>query len=144
MEKGKKIDSVVVDTGIIFALADRGDAWHVRCTRFIRDYRGILIVPCTVIPEACYLLNTYLGAQAELRFIQSLINREITVDHFQSEDLARCSELLTRYGDLNLGLVDASVVAVCERRNVFTILTTDRKHFSVVRSKQGRSFDLHP
>ena len=144
MEKEQIIDSIVVDTGAIFALADRTDAWHRRCSTFVNDYAGRLIVPCTVIPEACYLLNAYLGESAEKAFVESLLRKELSIDHFQPEDLARCKELLKRYKDLNLGLVDASIVSTCERRGIFDILTTDRKHFSVVKSKQGKHFRPFP
>lgn len=112
--------------------------------RFVESNRRQLIVSCAVIPEACYLLNHYLGTVAETSFLQSLSRGEITLDHFQEEDLFRCMELMEKYKRLNLGFVDVSVVAMCERRNISTILTTDRKHFSVVRSKQDRSFQLLP
>ncbi len=143
MEKNQ-IDSIVVDTGIIYALADRGDAWHARSVRFLNKYQGTLIVPCSVIPEACYLLDTYLSQSAETSFVQSLFDRELLVDHFEQNDLARCSELIRKYADLNLGFVDASIVAVCERRGILSILTTDRKHFAIVRSKKGQAFQLLP
>ncbi len=144
MEKEHKVDSIVVDTGAIFALADRNDAWHRRCSRFVNDYAGRLIVPCTVIPEACYLLNAYLGQPAETAFVESLLRKELSIDPFQSEDLDRCNEILRRYNDLNLGLVDASVVSTCEKRGILDILTTDRRHFSVIKSKQGKHFHLLP
>ncbi|HKZ42705.1 MAG TPA: PIN domain-containing protein [Candidatus Hodarchaeales archaeon] len=144
MEKEQKIDSIVVDTGAIFALADRTDAWHRRCSRFVSGYRGRFIVPCTVIPEVSYLLNAYLGQFAERVFVESLLRKELSIDHFQPEDLERSHELLKRYSDLNLGLVDASIVSICERRRIFDILTTDRRHFSVVKSEQGKHFHLWP
>ncbi len=141
MEKGQ---AIAVDTGVIFALADRSDSWHTRCVRFVESNRGQLIVSCAVIPEACYLLNSYLGTAAETAFLLSLFRGEMTLDHFRDEDLSRCIELMGKYDRLNLGFVDVSVVAMCERRNISAILTTDRKHFSVVRSKQDRPFQLLP
>ena len=144
MEKEQKIESIVVDTGVIFALADRSDAWHLRCSRFVHGYSGRLIVPCTVIPEACYLLNAYLGQSAEKAFVNSLLQKEILIEHLQTEDLDRCNEILKIYNDFNLGLVDASVVSICERRRILNILTTDRRHFSVIKSKQGKHFRLLP
>lgn len=129
---------------MIFALADQSDAWHVRCARFLESNRGNLIVSCAVIPEACYLLNNYLGASAEAAFLRSLSFGEMIVDHFANEDLSRCAELMKKYENLNLGFVDASVVAMCERRKIFDILTTDRKHFSVVRPKFDEPFQLFP
>lgn len=144
MEKGYKIDSVIVDTGIIYALADVKDSWHEKAVEFLSDFRGRLISPSTVIPEACYLLNTYLGQSAEIGFINSINNRELIVEHFNFDDLARCIALLKKYNDFNLGFVDASVIAVSERLKISKIMTTDRKHFSVVKPKHCEAFILLP
>jgi uncharacterized protein len=103
-----------------------------------------MIVPCAVVPEACYLLNHYLGSAAEAAFVESLSRGELTLDHFAAEDLARTVELLDQYDSLNLGFVDASVIAACERRRISSILTTARKRFTVVRSKSGAPFQLLP
>jgi hypothetical protein len=140
----EKERAIAIDTGVIFALADRSDSWHLRCARFVKNARAEWIVSCAVIPEACYLLNSYLGSAAETAFLQSLSPDEMTIDHFRNEDLSRCLELMGKYNRLNLGFVDVCVVAMCERRNIPTILTTDRKHFSVVRSRQNRPFQLLP
>lgn len=144
MEKGYKIDSVIVDTGIIYALADVKDSWHKKSVEFLNGFNGRLIVPSMVIPEACYLLNTYLGQNAELGFINSISNRELAVEHFNSEDLTRCIALLKKYNDLNLGFVDASVIATAERLKICKIMTTDKRHFSVVRPKHCEALILLP
>ena len=144
MEKVFKIDAVILDTGIIFALADEKDAWHKRSVDFLTDFNGKLIIPSTVIPEACYLLNTFLGQSAEIKFISSLMNREITIEHFTIVDLARCIEVLTKYKDHNIGLVDASLIAISERLKATKILTTDRKHFSIIKPNHCNLFTLLP
>jgi len=144
LEKVFKIDAVILDTGIIFALADEKDAWHKRSVDFLTDFNGKLIIPSTVIPEACYLLNTFLGQSAEIKFINSLMNREITIEHFTIVDLARCIEVLTKYKDHNIGLVDASLIAISERLKATKILTTDRKHFSIIKPNHCNLFTLLP
>jgi len=48
-------------------------------------------------------------------------------------DLVRALELDAKFKDLDPGLVDGTVAAVAERRKVFRVLTTDRRHFSAVR-----------
>jgi predicted nucleic acid-binding protein len=47
----------------------------------------------------------------------------------------RChrSEIDTKFSNLGLGLVDATVATVAERRKLYRILTTDRAHFSAIR-----------
>lgn len=144
MEKGFRIESAVVDTGIIYALADTKDSWHERAVDFVEAFDGRLIIPSTIIPEACYLLNTFLGQSAETGFINSLLKRELTIEHFKDSDLARCVELLKKYGDSNIGFVDASLIAVAERLKIPKIITTDRRHFSIIRPAHCKAFQLLP
>src|ERR1041384_4421254 len=47
--------------------------------------------------------------------------------------LLRAGELVARYRDLPLGLVDATVIAATEMLGEPKVVTLDRGHFSVVR-----------
>jgi uncharacterized protein len=59
-------------------------------------------------------------------------------------DWLRIAELVSRYRDLPLGTVDASVVAAAERLGITEIATLDRRHFSIVRPVHTGSFELLP
>ncbi len=139
-----KVEPAVIDTGILYALSDKGDNWHARAVDFMTGFKGRLIVPSPVIPETAYLLNTYLGQAAEYAFIKALINRELIVEHFSHADLIRSSEIIERYNDANIGCVDALVVAIAERLKIDKILTTDRRHFSLIRPIHCKGFELLP
>jgi uncharacterized protein len=144
MAKSGALNRCLVDTGILYALADKDDSWHALAVAFISGFRGRLITPSAVIPEVCYLLNTYLNPEAEIAFVRSLASHEITIEHFTDRDLARIHELLSLYRDANIGFVDAACVAVAERLGIAGIATTDRRHFSLVRPKHVPAFDLLP
>jgi uncharacterized protein len=75
-------------------------------------------------------------------FLRSLEDTGIEVTNLEGADWARIVELVERYGDLPLGMVDASVVAVAERLKVDTVATLDRKHFRVVRPGHVSAFTL--
>jgi predicted nucleic acid-binding protein len=64
-----------------------------------------------------------------------------TVAH--SEKAASCA---AKFEDLNLGLVDGTVAAVPERREVYRVLTTDRRDFSALRigPRLSRALELPP
>jgi hypothetical protein len=64
--------------------------------------------------------------------------------HFNADDLSRCIELLKKHKDFNIGFVDASIIAISERLNVCKILTTDRKHFSMIEPRHCKVFNLLP
>jgi predicted nucleic acid-binding protein len=144
LERGSKIDTIIVDTGIIYAMTDKSDTWHRKSVDFVTTFDGRLIVPSTLLPEVCYLINKFLGQKAEVIFINSLINREMLIEHFEIDDLQRCIKLLNKYADANIGFVDASLMAIAERMNIRKILTTDRRHFSIVRPEHCKSFTLLP
>ena len=103
---------ILVDTGPLYALADRDDNWHHRTVRFLELSRDELIVPVTVLPEAAYLLAAHLGAQAEQRLERSIIDGEMEVEELTIPDLRRSLELMRRYEDAEVGFVDATVVAI--------------------------------
>ena len=61
-------------------------------------------------------------------------------------DLARALEFDARFKKLNLGLVDGTVIAVAERRQVYRVLTTDRRDFGAIRvgPRLARALELLP
>lgn len=94
-------------------------------------------MPTLVITEVTYLIGTRLGAEPEVRFLGDLAAGNLIVEPVAASDWLRIAELVAQYRDLPLGTVDASVVAVAERLGAHDIATTDRRHFSVVRSNLG-------
>lgn len=92
----------------------------------------------------CYLLETRRGPHVEAPFLDSLGRRELELVGLMPRDLTRMAELVKTYGDLPLGGVDASVIAVAERLGISTITTLDRKHFTVVRPRHVDTLELLP
>lgn len=135
---------VVADTGPLYALVDRSDAWHERVTAWWTAQSRQIRVPITVLPEVCYLLQTRISAQAEQAFVRSVANGELIIEPVESDDMLRASELMREYLDFPLGFVDATVMAVAERLGAREILTTDRRHFGAVRSNGSRLVSLVP
>ena len=136
--------TVVADSGAIYALIDRTDAWHVRVKKWWREHGRFVVVPVTVLPEVAYLLQTRIGPTAELAFARSIADGELVLEALDEGDLPRIADLMHAYNDLPLGFVDASVVATAERLETRDVLTTDRRHFGVVRPSHARSFTLLP
>ena len=135
---------VICDTGPLYALVDRSDAWHERVTAWWTAQARHVRVPITVLPEVCYLLQTRIGAQAEQAFVRSVASGELLIEPVESDDVIRASALMREYLDFPLGFVDATVIAVAERLGAREILTTDRRHFSAVRTERSRLVLLVP
>ena len=135
---------IVVDTGPLVAIANRRDPDHDRCVEWYQSAPGPLLLPPPVLTEVCYLLEREVGPRAEAAFVRSVRDDEITLETLTTADLDRMAELIETYADFPLGAADASVVAVAERRRVAQIATLDTRHFSVVRTKAGGTFELLP
>jgi len=61
-------------------------------------------------------------------------------------DIARALELDAKFEGLGLGLVDGTVAAVAERRQVYRVLTSDRRDFGAIRvgPRLARALELLP
>lgn len=133
---------LLVDSGVLYALADRRDAWHTRVRTYLQSHPDRLLAPVTILPEVTYLLRERIGSTAEHAFVQSLANGEVAVESLQRVDFGRANALMSTYDEL--GFVDATVVAVAERLKVPSIATTDRRHFGTVRPAHRERFTLLP
>lgn len=121
--------SVLLDTGIVYAYYDRDDVWHARARAVIeREQRG-LILPAPVIPEVDHLLGHRLGAKGRQTFYTGILEGYYLVADLPREAYARVAEVNRRFDDLNLGFVDAAIVALAEALGLRRVATTDRRHF---------------
>lgn len=136
--------TVIADTGPLYALIDKSDAWHSRVVTWWLERARNVVVPAAILPEVSYLLQTRIGPAAEQAFIRAVADGDFTVEALEPEDIERAATLLHDYADLPLGFVDATVVATAERLGVRDILTTDRRHFSVIRPLHAKSLVLLP
>ncbi len=133
---------LLLDTGVVYALADTDDAWYDRARALLRRQGEPLVIPVTIVPEITYLLRKRLRPETERLFVESIAAGELGVEMMTRNDWRRAVDLLETYPDI--GFVDASVVAIAERLRLTTIATTDRRHFSTIKPSHAESFDLVP
>ena len=136
--------ALILDTGPLLAALDANDPDHRRCAALIEDAREDLLVPGLVLAELDYWCLERLDATAWLVFLEDLLEGAYRVEHPSDRDLHRCRELQAQYEDLDLGVVDASIVALAERLGTDRVATLDRRHFSVVRPHHVEALTLLP
>jgi predicted nucleic acid-binding protein len=107
---------------------------------------SIVIVPGLVLAEVDYFLR---DERAAMRKLIAEIFDPGTRYEFESprpSDLVRALELDAKFKDLNLGLVDGTVAALAERRQIYRVLTTDRRDFTTIRigPRLSRGLELLP
>lgn len=135
---------LVVDAGPIVAAAATRDRHHEDSVELLTGAARPLVIPTLVVTEVAYFLNDRIGSSAERAFAGSIARGELVVEPVEPGDWERIAELLDDYADLPLGIVDASVVAACERLGATTLATLDRRHFSVVRPRHCPALTLVP
>jgi predicted nucleic acid-binding protein len=135
---------LIVDAGPLYAAAARRDKHHARSVELLSSAARPLLVPALVLTELSYLLADRIGAHAELAFARALAGGELVVEPVLDSEWSRISELMEQYLDRPLRMVDASVVALAERRELKAISTLDQRHFRVVRPKHLEGFTLAP
>jgi hypothetical protein len=134
---------VIVDTGILFAFADRDDARH-RAAAAIFALPDPKTVPEPVVAETDWMILSYLGIEAEIAFLRSLGEGTFAIEAPNAADRRRALELVETYRDARLGYVDATTIALAERFKETRIATLDRRDFSMVRPRHVEAFELLP
>jgi uncharacterized protein len=134
--------ALILDTGPLVALLDATDPDHERCTELLQGSREPRVVPVCVLVEAEHLLRPWPKAFAALL-------KDFDAGGFELLDLPlrwllRAGELIARYRDLPLGLVDATVVAATEMLAETKVATLDHRHFGVVRPAHAAILTLLP
>jgi predicted nucleic acid-binding protein len=122
--------SVLLDTGIVYAYYDRSDAWHQRARALVAGEQRGLILPAPVIPEVDHLLGRRLGARSRLTFYAGIVEGYYLVGDLPRGAYARVADLNRQFADLELGFVDAAIVALAEALGLSRVATTDRRHFA--------------
>lgn len=134
--------ALVLDTGALYAYYDSDDAWHVRIRELIDSEPGVLMLPASIIAELDYLIGRELGTTARKALYQDIVEGVYLVDDLPRAGYRRVLELNDQFDDLELGFVDAAVMATAEASGVMRIATTDRRDFGPVSASLG--FELCP
>ncbi|HEY2440240.1 MAG TPA: PIN domain-containing protein [Solirubrobacteraceae bacterium] len=136
--------TLVIDAAPLVALADQGEPRREEILELLRAARGALFIPAPVTAEIDYLLGRRFGPPARRAFLEDLAARRYESPGLEAGDYDAALEVDRRYGDLDVGLADLSVVVLARRLGTRRILTFDERHFRTVRPLQGGTFTLLP
>ena len=131
--------ALICDTGALLDYLVRDAPDHERFREAI-DRARTRYVPALVLAEVDYFLRDEREAMGAL--MSELARGAFTFAPASMPLLVRAMEIDKKHSDLRLGLVDTSIVALAERVGVTRIATRDVRHFSAVRLRNGRSFEL--
>lgn len=136
--------TLVVDAAPLVSLADLHEPRREEILGILRRERGGLVVPAPVTAEIDYLLGRRFGPGARRAFLHDLAARRFETPGLDADDYETALDLDRRYGDLDVGLADLSIVVLARRLGTRRILTFDERHFRVLRPLQGGTFTVLP
>jgi predicted nucleic acid-binding protein len=137
------METVIADTGFIVALANRSDSKH-QAVKTVYIQQKMILLPQTVLAEVAYLIGRESGIVTVASFLRGLPVSRFSLIALVEQDILRVAEILNQYADSRIDFVDATVMTVAERLNIVTILTLDRRDFSLFRPRHCDSFNLIP
>lgn len=135
---------LVLDTSVIYAAADRRDAAHERCRTLLAESEERLVLPAPTLPELDYLFRHRGVPEGTLTILSDIGRGSLSVLDPTHDDLHRASQVLQDYADLDVGFVDATVLAIVERVDEPKLATLDHRHFAVMRPRHVEALELLP
>ena len=135
--------ALVLDTGPLLAYLDGHDRDHERCAPLFAR-RGDFVLPTLVLGELDHHLHRMGRPEAMAIVAEDVRRGAYGLASLTQADFLRAAALERQYADLGLGLVDASVIALCERLGETKVATLDHPHFSVVRPLHCERLELLP
>ena len=133
---------LLLDTGALVSLLDRGQRRHAECARFFDEWDRAVVSTEAVLTEAAHLLGKQKGGrQACLDFF---LSGGALLVPTTNASLRRARELVSQYADLPMDYADATLVVLAEELGTNLVFTTDRRDFGVYRIKGRRRFEIVP
>jgi uncharacterized protein len=135
---------IVLDTSGLLAALDADQRHHDRARQALDADPGPFLLSPFVLAELEYLLLQRVGVDAERALLDEVAAGGYDLVPFGVEEVAEAVGLLRRYGELRIGLADASVAVIAGAAKTTRLLTLDERHFRAVRPLWGEAFTLLP
>lgn len=122
---------IVLDTSVVLALLNRSDRHHTRARAWVTGNRQVLATTPLAVAEMDYLVRRHAGEAGA-----AALWRELDVGaygvHWWPAAMIDAVEVARRWQAIDLGLTDASLVALAARLGTAEVATLDERHFRAV------------
>lgn len=135
---------IVLDTSVVLAFMDRRDTNHKPVREWMREQKQELITTPLVVAELDHLVSRQGGASAAAALREDL-DRGAYLIEWWSTAIHEAIAVAKRYESMELGLTDASLVALAARLQTTDIATLDERHFRALKPlSSAKAFTLLP
>ena len=135
---------IILDTSGLLAAIDGSQTHHRAAATALGQTEAPRLLSPFVLAELDYLLTTRVSRNSARLLLGQVADGVYQLESFDAGDIARANEILNLYADLDLGLADASLIVLSERRDVLDLLTLDERHFRAVHGAGGKPFRVLP
>lgn len=129
---------IVIDTSVVLAFMDRRDSDHAPVRAWMEDTDEELCTTPLVLAELDHLVLKH-GGTAAAKALREDFKRGAYLVEWWPTALQDTIAAAQRYESMELGLADASLLALASRLNTTRIATLDERHFRTVRPLTGRA-----
>jgi predicted nucleic acid-binding protein len=135
---------IIIDTSVIVAYMNATDDRHEAVSGWLADVNDDLATTPLIVAEVDHLVAAR-GGRAALNALRADLTAGAYLVEWWQGAIATAVRVAEQYADTELGLADASLVALAERHNTVDVATLDERHFRAVRPlAAGTAFRLLP
>jgi predicted nucleic acid-binding protein len=124
------------------AIVSKNDQHHERCSEALAAVTPPLFTCWPVITEATWLLRK--RPEAIDKVFEGFRGGFYSLLGLDADALLAIAALMNRYNTLGVQLADVALAYLAEREKIRTIFTIDRRDFTIIRLKRGRTLRLIP
>jgi len=135
------VKPVLLDTGVIVALLDRGEEFHHACTAAVVNIGSPLITCEAVIAESCYLVRNLPGAREAI--LENVIQGIFQIPLRLSREAVGVRAVLRKSKDRAIDLADACLIHLANEFQIGEVLTLD-SDFRTYRWGRNKAFRILP
>jgi uncharacterized protein len=135
---------IVLDTSVVLAFMDRGDADHDAVRGWMESQRDALATTPLIVAELDHLVSRQ-GGPAAARALRDDLDSGAYLVRWWPSAIHESIAVARRDETMQLGLADASLIALAAHLKTTSIATLDERHFRVVAPLSGgNAFTLLP
>jgi uncharacterized protein len=133
------METLLVDTGPLVALANKRDKFYLSCTEILKSHRGRLLTTWAVLTEFSHLTAS---VSATLPLYHWIERGGLELLPLGRDELVTAIDWIERYADRPMDLADASLVVAALNTGCRKIWTLDRADFETYRLPGRKHFTL--
>jgi predicted nucleic acid-binding protein len=136
---------IVIDTSVVLAFMDRGDSDHERVREWMEGVEDELCTTPLVLAELDHLVRRQ-GGPAAVRALREDFREGAYLTEWWRTALPETVAAAQLHEAIELGLTDASLIALAAHLDTTRIATLDERHFRAVRplNSKSASFTILP